>query len=170
MGAPPCTIRPARPADISALRAMKWQLALAEGAPHTVNATEADWHRDLFGRVPRFSAFLAEFGGTAAGMMILNERFFPGWAHPILHVSDLFVVPECRRRGAGRALLARAAQEAIKRRASFVELNVREDNPARRLYRKASFERVRNCAAYVLAGPALYQLADLAETVVGLIG
>jgi ribosomal protein S18 acetylase RimI-like enzyme len=170
MDAPPCTIRPARPIDVPAIQAMKQRLALAEGALHAINASEADWQRDLFGQAPRFAVFIAELAGTAIGMIILSERFFPGWTWPVLHVNDLFVVPERRCLGAGRALLARAAQEAISRQATCVGLDVRKDSQARRLYRKAGFTRVHNYAAYVLAGSALSRLADLGEAVAGLIG
>jgi ribosomal protein S18 acetylase RimI-like enzyme len=169
MDALPCTIRPACPSDVPAIQAMKRRLALAEGALHAINASEADWQRDLFGQAPRFAAFIAELAGTAVGMMILSERFFPGWSRPVLHVHDLFVVPERRCRGVGRALLARAAREAISRQATFVELDARKDSQARRLYRKAGFARVHNHAAYVLTGAALSRLADVVEAVAGLI-
>jgi ribosomal protein S18 acetylase RimI-like enzyme len=153
------TVRPARPTDIPALVVLKWHLALSENAAHAVNASETDWQRDLFGPTPKFSAFVAEQEETVIGVVVVGERFYPGWTAPILHVHDLFVVPEHRRRGAGTALLVRIASEAISGGATFVELKARVENPARKLYRKAGFARVRDCAIYTLAGHGLSALA-----------
>lgn len=170
MDSAPCTIRPAHPGDIPAIRNLKRRLALAEGAVHALNANEADWQHDLFGQTPKFAVFLAELGGAAVGMVILSERFSPGWTWPALHVNDIYVMPEHRSRGVGRALLARAAQEAISRQASFVDLEVRKDSLARRLYRKAGFRRVQKRVVYVLTGAALSRLADVVEAVADLMG
>lgn len=163
----PCKIRPARPSDVPAIRIMKERLARAEGSLHAINASEADWQRDLFGHAPRFAVFIAELADTVAGMIILSERYFPGWIRPTLHVNDLFVASESRRRGVGRALLARAAQEAISHQASFIDLEVRKNSSARSLYRKAGFARVRDCAPHVLTGVALVRLAESIASLIG---
>jgi ribosomal protein S18 acetylase RimI-like enzyme len=155
----PFTIRPARLEDVPALFLLKWQLALAEETTHTVRAGEADWQRDMFGPNPRFFAVVAEIDGTVAGMATLTERFYPGWIGPLLAINDLFVVPDHRGRGIGQALLAHVAADAIRRGAPFVELTVRNHNPARRLYRKAGFEPVRDTTTLVLAGSAFSSLA-----------
>lgn len=160
----PCTIRPARPGDIAAIRDMKRRLATAEGEMHAINASEADWRHHLFGPTPRFVVFIAETAHAPMGMIILSERFFPGWIWPALHVNDLYVVPKGRGRGVGRALLAQAAQEAISRKATFVGLDTRKDGRARGLYRKAGFARIHNYVAYILSGSALSRLADLIES------
>lgn len=166
----PATIRAARPNDVPTLCAMKWCLALSESSTHTARAGPADWHRDLFGPHPRFSALVAERAERLVGFATICERFFPGWVGTTLYINDLYVVPEERRRGIGGALLARAAVEAVNRGAAMIELNVREDNSARRLYRKAGFARVKNCATYVLAGQMLLELSQSLESVIGLLG
>jgi len=153
------TVRLARPEDVPALVLLKWQLALAERATHAVRAREADWQRDMFGPQPHFFAIVAESDATVIGMATIAERYSPGWVGALLCINDVFVLPAFRRRGVGEALLARAAAEAIGRGAPFLEINVREDNPARRLYRKIGFTRVRGAETYVLAGDALAVLA-----------
>ena len=110
-------------------------------------------------REPRFSAVVAEIGGILIGMATLTERYYPGWVGPLLAINDLFVVPDHRGRGIGKALLAGAAAEAVRRGAPFLELTVRKDNPARRLYRKAGFTPVRDAMTLVLAGSAFTSLA-----------
>src|SRR5689334_15574098 len=158
-----CTIRLARLDDVPALFLLKWHMALAEGAAHTFRASEADWRRDLFAPVPRFLALVAEAGGTLIGMATLVERYSPAWVGPLLVIDDVFVMPPHRGRGVGKALLARAAAEAVRRGAPFVELMVRTQNPARRLYERVGFERVRGAMTYVLAGNALAALAQALE-------
>jgi ribosomal protein S18 acetylase RimI-like enzyme len=157
------TVRSAQPFDVPALVLLKWQHALAENATHTVRAAEADWHRDMFGPDPHFFAVVAEADRTVIGMATVAERFSPGWVGALLCVNDVFVLPAFRRRGIGAALLARAAAEAIDRGAPFLELNVREDNPARLLYRKVGFARIRGAETYVLAGDSLVGLAGVAK-------
>jgi ribosomal protein S18 acetylase RimI-like enzyme len=152
------TVRLAQPDDVSALVLLKWQHALAENATHAVRAGEADWRRDMFGPSPRFFAVVAAADATVIGMATIAERFSPGWAGALLCVNDVFVLPAFRRRGIATALLARAAAEVIGRGAPFLELNVRADNPARRLYRQVGFTRVRGAETYVLAGDALATL------------
>ena len=164
MQAPTHAIRPARPDDVPALYLLKWQLAFAEEAAFTVRASEADWQRDMFGPHPRFSAVVAEADGLVIGMATVTERFAPGWVGPLLTVNDLFVVPQYRRRGIGRTLLAHVAAQAVDRGAAFVELTVRERNPACRLYRRTGFERVRGALFLVLAGNAFPALAASARS------
>jgi ribosomal protein S18 acetylase RimI-like enzyme len=167
MSALSCTIRPACPSDLPTIQAMKRSFALDEGTVHALDASEADWQRDLFGPAPRFKVFLADRAGTVLGMIILSERFFPGQTGAALHINNVFVVPQCRSRGIGRALLGRAAQEAISRKASFIELGVLKDSRARKHYRKAGFAQVQNYLIYVLAGSALSRLADVVQAVAG---
>jgi ribosomal protein S18 acetylase RimI-like enzyme len=159
VGALPFTIRPARPDDVATLCLLKWHLALAEGATHAVRAGEADWQRDMFGPTPRFSAIVAEIDGTVGGMATLVPRYSPGWVGPLLVLNDLFVLPDHRGRGIAKALMRRAAAAAMAQGAPFLELTVRDDNPARRFYRKLGFARVRGAEIYVLAGDALIELA-----------
>jgi GNAT superfamily N-acetyltransferase len=165
-----CTIRMATPDDVPALYLLKWQMALAEGAAHTVRATETDWRRDMSGPQPRFVAVVAETDGILIGMAILVERYSPAWIGPLMAIDAIFVTPAHRRRGVGKALLARAAAEAVRRGVPFVELMVRAQNPARRLYERVGFEPVRGAITYVLAGEALTVLAQALQTIGTAIG
>jgi GNAT superfamily N-acetyltransferase len=164
MSSPAFTVRLAQPHDVPALVLLKWQLALAEEATHTVRASEADWRRDMFGPHPRFFAVVAEADASVLGMATVAERYSPGWVGALLCVNDLFVLPAFRRHRIGTALLARAAAEAVARGAPFLELQVGDDNPARRLYRKVGFARLRGAETYVLAGHALAALAGIDVT------
>jgi len=140
-------------------------MALAEDAADTVRASEADWQRDMFGAQPRFVGLIAELDSAPIGMATLVERYYPAWAGPLFALDDVFVTPEHRRRGVGRALLAHAADEALRRGAPFIELTVRTENPARRLYETSGFQPVRGAMIYVLAGNALAALAQALQTI-----
>ena len=170
MAAPGCTIRMATPDDVPALYLLKWQMALAEGSAHALRASETDWRRDMFGPQPRFVAVVAEADDTLIGMAILVERYSPTWVGLLLAIDAVFVTPAHRSRGVGKALLARAAAEAVRRGAPFVELMVRTQNPARRLYERVGFEPVRGAITYVLAGEALAVLAQALQTIGTAVG
>jgi ribosomal protein S18 acetylase RimI-like enzyme len=159
---PHASVRPARPADVPSLLAMKRQLAIGEDAECALRATERDWLRDGFGPQARFAAFVAECDGAIVGMVTVSERYYTSWAGCTLYIQDIFVEPAQRGRGIASMLLSRVAAYALERGSPLVELTVREDNPARRLYRRRGFSRV-PAVHYVLAGTALAELAVAAE-------
>jgi ribosomal protein S18 acetylase RimI-like enzyme len=162
-----CTTRLARPDDVSVIHALKREMVLAEGSAHTFRASKADWQRDMFGPQPRFCALVAEAGGEVVGMATLVERYYPAWVGSSFVLDDIFVKPEHRGAGIGKALLAHAAAEALRRGAVFIELMVRTQNPARHLYEQVGFEPVAGATTYVLAGDALVALAGAKRTIAG---
>lgn len=151
-------VRPATPADVPELLRLKRQLAILENAEFVLRATAPDWLRDGFGPRARFTAFLAEHAGAVIGMVTASERYYTSWAGCTLYIQDIYVEPAWRGRGIGAALLGCVAALALERGSPLVELTVREDNPARRLYGRLGFHQV-ECANYVIAGPALASLA-----------
>ena len=152
------SVRPAAPADVPALLRLKRELAILENAEFVLRATAQDWLRDGFGPRARFTAFVAEHGGAALGMVTASERYYTSWAGCTLYIQDIYVEPAWRGRGIGAALLGCVAALALERGSPLVELTVREDNPARGLYGRLGFHQVQ-CANYVIAGPALANLA-----------
>jgi GNAT superfamily N-acetyltransferase len=160
----PAFVRPARPADVPALLAMKRQLAIGEDAECALRATEADWRRDAFGPHARFAAFVAEQDGALVGMATVSERYYTSWAGCTLYIQDIFVEPAQRGRGIASALLARIGEYALEQGSPLVELTVRDDNPARRLYQGRGFTRV-PCEHYVTGAAALAEATAAAEAV-----
>ena len=153
-------IRAAEPADVPALMRLKRMLAEAEDSLHAVRAGAADWLRDGFGPHAGFTAYVAEVGGAAVGMATFSRRTITGWNGPVLFLQDLFVEPAQRRRGIAEALMARVAALARDLGSPIVELTVRADNnPAQTFYQRAGFLPLPQCLTYVLAGPALDELA-----------
>jgi ribosomal protein S18 acetylase RimI-like enzyme len=158
----PFHIRRATPDDISALMEMKNQMAIADGAVGLFDATVADWLRGGFGPSAQWVAIVAECAGAVTGMAIFNEQNFAGWATPPIYVQDLYVMPEYRRRGIARALLAEVATEAQARNSRLIYLNVHEDNAARRLYDELGFAPAHKCMVYALMGPQIAALGSRA--------
>lgn len=112
-------IREATPADVPEMLAFVRELAEYERAPHAAIATEADFLRDGFGPRPVFQCLIAEWtedGVTKPAAMALYFPFYSTWrGNAGIHLEDLFVRPEFRRRGIAKALFARLAAIALER-------------------------------------------------------
>jgi len=109
------TIREATPADIPEILALICDLARYEREPNAVVATEADLLRDGFGPRPVFQCLIAEWDGKPAAFA-LYFPFYSTWrGNAGIHLEDLFVRPEFRRRGIAKALFARLAAIALER-------------------------------------------------------
>ena len=154
-------VRAVRPSDVPALMRFKRLLAESDDCLHTVRATAADWLRDIFGPRPGFAALVAqaEYNRGLVAMATYSERIITGWNGPLVYLQDLFVEEPYRRQGVARALIARVAAHAKSIGSPMVELTVRADNPAQLLYQKSGFQMLPPCPTYVLAGPALDEIA-----------
>jgi GNAT superfamily N-acetyltransferase len=107
------SIRVATIGDAPLILSFIKELAEYERLLHEVEATEADIRRDLFGENPRAFCDIAEADGTPVGFALwfYNYSTFRGRAG--IYLEDLFVRPEARGLGAGKALLRRLAQRCV---------------------------------------------------------
>lgn len=156
------TLRTATPADAGTLLALVRGLAEYERAPGEVVATDADYVRALSSTPPEMEALLAEEDGHALGFAL----FFPTWStwrgKPGIHLEDLFVLPEARGRGLGRALLVRVAQIAVERGCARFEWQVLDWNePALGFYRSLGARALGEWVPMRVDGDALAKLARL---------
>lgn len=152
-------IRSATPDDAATLLSLVRALAEYERAPDAVVATEADFAR---GASREFDALLAEEDGHALGFAL----FFPTWStwrgRPGIHLEDLFVIPEARGRGIGRALLGAVATEAVKRGCARLEWQVLDWNePALAFYRSVGARPLEEWISMRIDGDALRALAGV---------
>ena len=112
-------IRPATPADVPHILAFIRELAEYERQPHAVEATEADLLRDGFGPQKVFSCLIAEWIENEVPQpagMALYIPFYSTWrGNAGIHLEDLFVRPQFRRKGIASALFARLAAIALER-------------------------------------------------------
>lgn len=121
-------IRPATPADIPVIRDLIVALAVYEREPDAVKATEADLHKALFGTRPLAEAVLAEVDGKAVGVALFFTNFSTWAGKGGLYLEDLFVVPEARGLGLGKALLVHLAGIAVARGYARFEWSVLDWN------------------------------------------
>ncbi len=132
-------IRRATGKDAEALARLLAALAAWEGKrTQTADApTLAGW---LDAENPAFEVLLAETDGVPVGYLAFYRAFSLFKPGPVLLVENLYVDDSVRGQGVGRALLAGAAAEAVKRGWSRMELNVRADNPSTAAYRALGFK------------------------------
>jgi GNAT superfamily N-acetyltransferase len=157
---PPVSIRPATRADVPLLLAFIRALAEYEREPQAVVATEADLDRWLFGERPAAEVVFAAIDGVDAGFALYFPNFSTWLGRPGLYLEDLFVLPEYRRRGLGRALLAHLARICIERGYGRLEWSVLDWNePSIAFYKSLGAKAMDEWTTYRLEGEALRRLA-----------
>jgi GNAT superfamily N-acetyltransferase len=110
-------LRPATPADVPQILAFIRDLAAYEREPDAVHATQADLLRDGFGEIRRFECIIAELTDadttTAAGFALYFYNYSTWRGHAGIYLEDIYVSPEHRGKGIGKALLTRVAAIAV---------------------------------------------------------
>jgi GNAT superfamily N-acetyltransferase len=130
-------IRPATLRDLPTLLQMIHGLAKYERLSRDVKATVSSLRRDGFGRRAYFQTLICWHGRTAIGYALYFFNYSTFRAQPTLYLEDLFVLPEQRGKGAGKAMLAALARIALRRRCSRMEWAVLSVNtPAIRFYKR----------------------------------
>ena len=135
-------------------------LAEYEKLLHEVEATEADVRRDLFGENPRCFCDIAEHGGEPVGFALwfYNYSTFRGRAG--IYLEDLFVRPQARGLGAGKALLRRLAERCVEADLGRLEWAVLNWNtPSIEFYDALGARRMEEITVRRLDGEALRRLA-----------
>jgi GNAT superfamily N-acetyltransferase len=162
-GAAPVTIRPARPDDAEVLVNLVRELAIYEKLEPYARATPEDFRQHLFGSHPAAEAALAEVAGQPVGFALWYSTFSTFRGRPGLYLEDLFVRPEYRGRGIGKALLASIARLAVERGAGKLEWSVLNWNePAIGFYRALGARPLDEWTVYRLDGESLRHLAATA--------
>jgi len=121
-------IAAAKPADVPAILGMIRGLAEFERLAHLCIATENQLSQALFGRDSRVEVIVAWEGGEPAGFALFFPNFSTFLGRPGLYLEDLFVRPEYRGRGYGRALLIHLARLAVERGCGRFEWSVLDWN------------------------------------------
>jgi GNAT superfamily N-acetyltransferase len=136
------------------------ELAEYEKLSHEVVATEETLRNALFGERRFAEALVGEIGGEPAGFALFFHSFSTFLGKPGIYLEDLYVRPEFRGKGTGRALLIRLARLAKERDCGRLEWSVLDWNePAIKLYRKIGAAPVSGWTGYRLTGDALEELA-----------
>ena len=154
------TIRPATPADIPQILAFIRALAVYEREPDAVTATEEGLMRDGFGANPFYSCLIAESDGRPAGFALYFFNYSTWMGRPGLYLEDLFVEPEFRGLGIGKALLQEVAAVAVAKNCPRLQWEVLDWNtPAIDFYRAMGAEFLDEWRNVRVSGDALARLA-----------
>ncbi|MBE7542431.1 MAG: GNAT family N-acetyltransferase [Bryobacteraceae bacterium] len=132
---PAIEVRRARPDEADALLGLIRGLAAYEKLTPPDAAAEARLVRDIFGEKPRLEAFLVFVDGRAGGYALILETYSSFLALPTLYLEDIFVEPDLRGCGAGKALFQAMVREARDRGCGRMEWVVLDWNkPALEFY------------------------------------
>jgi GNAT superfamily N-acetyltransferase len=155
------TIRPADKADIPIILQLIRDLATYERAPDEVTATERRLADVLFGEKPSAEVALAFEEDTPVGFAVFFHNFSTWLGRPGLYLEDLFVKPDARGKGYGRALLVYLAKIARDRGCGRMEWAVLNWNkPAIEFYDKLGAKPMDEWTVYRLTGDTINRLAD----------
>jgi len=148
--------------DVPLLLRLIKALAEYERLSGEVVATEALLREALFGAKPSAEAALAFVGADAVGFAVWFYNFSTFVGRPGLYLEDIFVLPEYRGRGVGRALIGHLARLAVARGCGRMEWAVLDWNePAIRFYRQIGAQPMDGWTVYRLTGNALKNLAGV---------
>lgn len=156
-------IRPAIRSDAALIAALIHELADYEKLRHECHATAENIGESLFGARPRAECVIAGLDGHAVGFALFFHNYSTFLAKPGLYLEDLFVRPEARGHGVGKALLAHLAQLAVQRGCGRFEWSVLDWNaPAIAFYESLGARAQSEWSIYRVTGDALAQLAHQA--------
>lgn len=155
------TIRPATAADVPIILELIRALAEYERAPNDVVATEKILNETLFGKKPAAEVLLLFEMKNAVGFAVFFHNFSTWLGRPGLYLEDLFVRPEHRGKGYGRALLIELAKIARERNCGRMEWAVLDWNePAIEFYRKLGAKFMDEWTVFRLTRDEIAKLAD----------
>ena len=153
-------IEPARAQDTAILHSLVRGLAEYERLVHQMVGTEAQLRDELFGDHPVIEAVIGWEAGRAVGFALFFHNFSTFLARRGLYLEDLFVLPDARGRGYGKALIRHLARLAVARECGRFEWAVLDWNrPAIDFYRALGADLLPDWRICRLTGDALKQLA-----------
>ena len=154
-------LQPATEADVPLMLQLIKALAEYERLGHEVVATEAMVRESFFGPAPHAQAVIARIGKDAVGLAIWFSTYSTFLSRPGIYLEDLFVLPEWRGKGIGRALLRHLARTAVEQGCGRIEWSVLDWNEtAIRFYRSLGARPMDEWTVYRLTGDAINRLAD----------
>ncbi len=153
-------IRPAHVEDVPVILELICDLATYERAPNEVTATEEQLAGVLFGERPAAEVLLAFEGKSPVGFAVFFHNFSTWLGRPGLYLEDLFVKPEKRGKGYGRALLVDLAKIARDRDCGRMEWAVLDWNePAIKFYRALGAKPMDEWTVFRLTRDGIARLA-----------
>jgi GNAT superfamily N-acetyltransferase len=155
------TLREAAPDDIPLILAYIAELAEYERAPEKAVAKAEDISRYMFGPSPLIHCELAQWDGKDAVFALYFFNFSTWEGRPGLYLEDLFVRPEFRSHGIGKALLKRLARIAVEHGCTRYVWQVLDWNtPSIDFYKAMGAKVMHDWLTCRVEGDALHALAE----------
>ncbi len=155
-------IRSATPADVPTIVSLIRALAEYEKLAHEVELDEARLREHLFGARPYAEVLMAEVEGRSVGFALFFHNYSTFLGRPGIYLEDLFVLPEYRGHGLGKALLAGLAKLAVERECGRLEWAVLDWNePSIRFYESLGAVAKKEWIIYRTTGASLAKLAKM---------
>lgn len=153
-------IQAATEADVPLILQLIKELAEYERLAGEVVATESMIRESFFGAAPHAKAVIARIGGDAVGLAIWFSTYSTFLSKPGIYLEDLFVLPDWRGKGVGRALLRHLARIAVEQGCGRIEWSVLNWNEtAIRFYRNIGARAMNEWTVYRLTGDAIGRVA-----------
>jgi len=147
--------------DIPAVLELIQGLARYERLSHQVKATEARLGRHGFGPSPYFRTLISRRGPAVVGYALYFFTYSTFLARPTLYIEDLYVLPEQRGQGAGKAMLAALARIALQKKCGRMEWAVLDWNrPAIDFYKRLGARLLKEWIPVRVTGRRLERLAQ----------
>ena len=157
---PQIRIRPATEEDVPLILSFIRELAGYERLSHEVSATEDLLRYHLFGERRTAEAVIGHHGDEPASFALFFHNFSTFLGRPGIYLEDLYVKPEFRGKGIGRAILVYLAGLAKERGCGRLELSVLDWNePAIKLYSGIGAVPMDDWTVYRVTGETLDELA-----------
>ena len=155
-------IRPATRKDAALIVDLIRALAEYEREPQAAVVTKRDILRDGFGRNPRFHCVIAEWDKKPVGFALWFYNYSTWQGRAGVYLEDLFVYPEFRGKGIGKALLVHLAKIAMKQKCGRYVWQVLDWNtPSIKFYELLGATIMKEWLTMRVQGKALKGLADL---------
>lgn len=153
-------IRPATSEDVPAIFSLIQALAEYEKLSHQVTGSIDQLHSHLFGEKPFAEAIVATVGNKTIGFALFLYNYSTFLTKPGIYLEDLFVLPEYRSQGIGKALLTQLAQIAVERDCGRLEWSVLDWNePAIGFYQRMGATVLPDWRICRVTGDALLQMS-----------
>ena len=154
------SLRRALPGDVLQILGFIRELAAYEKLEDQVVASEASLSEHLFGADPAAEVVIAELEGVPVGFALFFRNFSTFLGRPGLFLEDLYVQPQARGKGVGKALLVHLARLAVERGAGRLDWNVLDWNePAIGFYQRLGATVLPDWRTCRLSGESLARLA-----------
>jgi GNAT superfamily N-acetyltransferase len=153
-------IRPAASDDTALILQFIQELAEYEKLSHEVTATPEQLHSTLFGARPVAEVVIASYDNRPVGFAVFLANYSTFLGRPGLYLEDLFVRPQARGKGIGRALLEYLARLTVERGWGRLEWRVLDWNePSIAFYKKLGAEPLDDWTVFRVTGDSLRTLA-----------